>query len=43
MLNYRFEEIRMKDDETFNEFYTKLNYIVNCNFNIGEKIPEQRI
>jgi hypothetical protein len=46
MLNYRFDEIRMKDGETFDEiyyFYAKLNDIVNCNFNIGEKIPEQRI
>ena len=46
MLNYRFDEIRMKDSETFDEiyyFYAKLNDIAICNFNIREKIPEQRI
>ena len=28
-LTSKFESIRMSDDESFNEFYTKLNNIVN--------------
>ncbi|XP_022897283.1 uncharacterized protein LOC111410921 [Olea europaea var. sylvestris] len=38
-----FEEVRMKDDETFDEFYAKLNDIVNSSFNLGEKISESKI
>ncbi|XP_022870995.1 uncharacterized protein LOC111390222 [Olea europaea var. sylvestris] len=38
-----FEEVRMKDDETFDEFYVKLNDIVNSSFNLGERIPETKI
>ncbi|XP_022841840.1 uncharacterized protein LOC111365516 [Olea europaea var. sylvestris] len=33
----------MKDDESFDEFYDKLNNIVNSNFNQGERIPESKI
>lgn len=29
MLTSKFEEIRMRDDETFNEFYAQLNNIVS--------------
>ncbi|XP_022883334.1 uncharacterized protein LOC111400128 [Olea europaea var. sylvestris] len=43
VLTSRFEEVRMKDDETFDEFYAKLNNIVNSSFNLGEKIPESKI
>ncbi|XP_022849834.1 uncharacterized protein LOC111371915 [Olea europaea var. sylvestris] len=43
MLASRFEEIRMKDDESFDEFYAKLNDIVNSIFNLGERIPEPEI
>ncbi|XP_022849862.1 uncharacterized protein LOC111371947 [Olea europaea var. sylvestris] len=43
MLASRFEEVRMKDDETFDEFYAKLNDIVNSSFNLGERIPETKI
>ncbi|XP_022891908.1 uncharacterized protein LOC111406762 [Olea europaea var. sylvestris] len=43
MLASRFEEIRMKDDESFDEFYAKLNDIVNSSFNLGERIPEPKI
>ncbi|XP_022891884.1 uncharacterized protein LOC111406737 [Olea europaea var. sylvestris] len=43
MLASRFEEVRMKDDETFDEFYAKLNDIVNSSFNLGERIPESKI
>ena len=31
-----FEEIRMEEDESFNEFYAKLKDIVNSAFNLGE-------
>jgi len=34
MLTSKFEEIRMKDDETFEEFYAQLNDIVNSSFNL---------
>ena len=35
-LTSRFESIRMSDDESFDEFYAKLNDIVNSAFNLGE-------
>lgn len=38
-----FEEIRMEEDETFDEFYAKLKDVVNSSFNLGEKIPEPKI
>lgn len=34
MLSFRFEEIRMKDDQTFDDFYAHLNDIVNSSFNL---------
>ena len=37
-LTSSFEEIRMEEDETFNEFYAKLKDIVNSTFNLGESI-----
>ncbi|XP_022841857.1 uncharacterized protein LOC111365533 [Olea europaea var. sylvestris] len=43
MLASRFEEIRMKDDESFDEFYAKLNGIVNSSFNLSERILEPKI
>ena len=33
----------MNDDESFNEFYTKLKDIVNSTFNLGEQVPEPKI
>ena len=33
----------MKEDETFDEFYAKLNDIVNSAFNFGEFIAESKI
>ena len=39
-LTTRFESIRMSNDESFDEFYTKLNDIVNSAYNLG-KIYEQ--
>ena len=38
-----FEEIKMEEDESFNEFYAKLKDIVNLAFNLGETIPEPKI
>ena len=35
-LTTRFESIRMSDDESFDEFYAKLNDIVNSAYNLGE-------
>lgn len=47
MLTYKFaskfEEIKMKEDETFDELYGQLNDIVNSSFNLGEKIHDNRI
>ena len=42
-LTTSFEEIKMKEDESFDEFYTKLKDIVNSTFNLGETIPEPKI
>ena len=42
-LTTSFEEIKMKEDESFNEFYAKLKDIVNSEFNLGETIPEPKI
>ena len=38
-----FEEIRMEEDETFDEFYAKLMDVVNSAFNFGESIAESKI
>ena len=42
-LTTSFEEIRMDDDESFDEFYAQLKDIVNSIFNIGEQIPKLKI
>ena len=42
-LTSSFEEIRMEEDETFDEFYAKLKDIVNSTFNLGESIVESKI
>ena len=42
-LTSSFEEIRIKEDETFDEFYAKLKDIVNSAFNLGECIAESKI
>ena len=39
----RFEEIKMEEDELFDEFYVKLNDIVNSTFNLRETIPESEV
>ena len=40
MFIVKFENLRMKDQETFSNFYLELNYIVNSSFNIKDKIPK---
>ena len=35
-LTTKFESIRMSNDKCFDEFYTKLNDIVNSVYNLGE-------
>ena len=42
-LSTSFEEIKMEEDESFDEFYTKLKDIVNSAFNLGETILEPKI
>ena len=42
-LTTSFEEIKMEEDESFDEFYAKLKDIVNSVFNLGETIPEPKI
>ena len=42
-LTTSFEEIKMEDDESFDEFYVKLKDIVNSAFNLGETIPKPKI
>ena len=42
-LTSSFEEIRMEEDETFDEFYAKLKDIVNSAFNLIECIVESKI
>ena len=42
-LTTSFKEIKMEEDESFDEFYTKLKDIVNLAFNLGEQIPEPKI
>ena len=36
-LTTSFEEIKMEEDESFNEFYVKLKDIVNSTFNLDRK------
>ena len=42
-LTTSFEEIKMEEDESTDEFYAKLKDIVNSSFNLGETIPEPKI
>ena len=42
-LTTSFEEIKMEEDESFDEFYAKLKDIVNSTFKLGETIPEPKI
>ena len=42
-LTTSFKEIKMEEDESFDEFYTKLKDIVNSAFNLRETIPEPKV
>ena len=42
-LTTSFEEIKMEEDESFDEFYSKLKDIVNLAFNLRETIPKPKI
>ena len=42
-LTTSFEEIKMEEDESFDEFYAKLKDIVNSAFNLGKTIPEPKV
>ena len=42
-LTFKFESIRMSDDESFDEFYAKLNDIVNSAYNLGESDDQPKI
>ena len=42
-LTTSFEEIKMEEDESFDEFYAKLKDIVNSAFNLEETIPKPKI
>ena len=42
-LTTSFEQIKMEEDESFDEFYAKLKDIVNSAFNLGETILEPKI
>ena len=38
-----FEEIKMEEDESFDEFYAKLKDIVNSDFSLEETISEPKV
>ena len=42
-LTTSFEEIKMEEDASFDEFYFKLRDVVNSIFNLGETIPERKL
>ena len=42
-LTTSFEEIKMEEDESFDEFYAKLKDIVTSAFDLGKTIPEPKI
>ena len=42
-LTTSFEEIKMEEDKSFDEFYAKLKDTVNSTFNLGETILEPKI
>ena len=42
-LTSKFESIRMSDDESFDEFYAKLNDIVNFAYNLGEIYDQPKL
>jgi hypothetical protein len=43
MLVSKFEEIRMEEEETFDEFYSKLGTIRNSTINLGKKMTDAKM
>ena len=43
MLTTRFEEVKMRDDESFDSFYGRLNEIVIAKLNLREKIEDTKV
>ena len=43
MLTTKFEELKIRDDESFDSFYGKLNKIVITKLNLGEKIEDAKV
>ena len=43
MLTTRFDELKMREDESFDSFYGKLNEVVIGKFNLGEKMEDSKI
>jgi RNA-binding protein YhbY len=43
MLVSQFEGIKMLEDETFNEFYTKIRDIRNSMINLGKKVSDAKL
>ena len=42
-LTTRFKSIRMSNNESFNEFYAKLNDIINSSYNLGDIYDQLKI
>ena len=42
-LTSKFKSIKMSDDESFDEFYAKLNDIINSAYNLGEIYDQLKI
>jgi len=42
MLISRFEEIKMLEDETFREFYSKMSDLRNSMVSLGKSVSESR-
>jgi hypothetical protein len=43
MLISKFEEIKMLNDETFGEFYTKINYLRNSMVSLGKRVSDVKL
>ena len=43
MLTTQFKELRMREDESFDSFYSKLNEVVIGKFNLGEKTKDSKV
>ena len=43
MLTTWFEELRMGEDESFDSFYSELNEVIICKFNLGEKMEDSKV